>query len=133
MFRALRLLLAAAICLVTVGSTALFVAPQAEAALTTHDWLGVWLSGHNVVWIAGTPTDTLSVVGSAYGQLEGGSVIDARLDFEAVPGGKTLSMIVGGSGDCAAQMTNTGATLIVRDNGRCKGGNVRFNGVYVHQ
>ena len=133
MFRVLRLLLATAMCLVTAGSATFLVAPQTEAALTTHDWLGVWLDGRNVVWIAGTPTDTLSIVGAAYHELEGGSVIDARLDFEAVPGGKTLSMVVGGTGDCAAQMTNTGPTLIVRDNGRCKDGNVRFNGVYVHQ
>jgi hypothetical protein len=110
------------------------VEPQAPAlnVFTTDDWLGVWLDGKNVVWISANPDDTLSVVGAAY-ETSGGRTIDARLDFEAIPRGSLQNVVLGGDSDCAAQLTNLRHSLVVEDNGRCKGGAIRFDGVYTHQ
>jgi hypothetical protein len=134
MFRALRLIMATVVAVAAAGAATSLTRDPPPLPLSMHDWVGVWLDGRNVVWISGNPDETLSIVAAAYHPTADGQIADARLDFEAAPGGARLSRVGGGDANCAALITNTGGTtLVVEDNGRCAGGAVRFDGVYRHQ
>ena len=129
MFRAIGL--AAILVLVLPAATrlALVTAPEA-AALTPHDWLGVWRDGQNVVWISQNPDDLVTVVSAAYSTGGANQPGDGTLQFEAMLQGNRISYAADAA-PCTADMLNFGGQLIVQDNGNC--GPVRFNGVYTHQ
>jgi len=129
MFRAIGL--AAILVLVMPAATrlALVSAPEA-AALTPHDWLGVWRDGQNVVWISQNPDDLVTVVSAAYSTAGSNQPGHGTLQFEAMLQGNRISYAADAA-PCTADMLNFGGQLIVQDNGNC--GPVRFNGVYTHQ
>ncbi len=115
---------------VPAASQASLLVLHPPAEVTQHDWLGVWLNGHNVVWVSRNPDDTLSVVGAAYSHAAEGQVIQGTLDFEAIPAGGRMTTLAASA--CGAELINLRGYMLVRDNGRC-GDGVRFDGVYTHQ
>ena len=129
MFRAIGL--AAILVLVLPAATrlALVTAPEA-AALTPHDWLGVWRDGQNVVWISQNPDDLVTVVSAAYSTGGANQPGHGTLQIEAMLQGNRISYAADAA-PCTADMLNFGGQLIAQDNGNC--GPVRFNGVYTHQ
>jgi hypothetical protein len=108
---------------------------QAQAPVQTADWLGTWKQvykgpGRIVVSRVG---DTLQVDGKTrwiglntenFGELLGQLAISGRDGHLGPAGGKETL-------DCVADMVRIGEFLIVHDNGKCGGLNVRFDGLYV--
>lgn len=129
MFRAIGLAALLVLILPAATRLALVTAPQA-AALTSHDWLGVWRDGQNVVWISQNPDELVTVVSAAYSETTANQATHGTLQFEAMLSGNRISY-ADDSAPCTADMLNYGGQLIVQDNGYC--GPVRFNGVYTHQ
>jgi hypothetical protein len=108
---------------------------QAQAPVQTAGWLGTWKQvykgpGRIVVSHVG---DTLQVDGQTrwigqntenFGELLGQLAISGRHGHLGPAIGKETY-------ECGADMTRIGEFLIVHDNGRCGGLNVRFDGLYV--
>ena len=129
MFRAIGLAALVVLAMPAGTRPALDTAPV-TAALTAHDWLGVWRDGQNVVWISLNPDELVTVVSAAYSVSTNNQANHGTLQFEAMLKGNRISYAAD-SAPCTADMLNYGGQLIVQDNGYC--GPVRFNGVYTHQ
>jgi hypothetical protein len=130
MFRAIGLAAILVFAVPAATRLALVTAPPA-AALTAHDWLGVWRDGQNVVWISQNPDELVTVVSAAYSTAaDAAGPTHGTLQFEAMLEGNRIRY-ADDIAPCAADMLNYGGQLIVQDNGNC--GPVRFNGVYTHQ
>jgi hypothetical protein len=108
---------------------------QAQAPVQTAGWLGTWKQvykgpGRIVVSRVG---DTVQVDGKTlwiglntenFGELLGKlAIAGGRAHLGPASGKKTY--------ECGADMVRIGEFLIVHDNGRCGGLNVRFDGLYV--
>ena len=129
MFRAIGLAAIVVLAMPTATRLALETGPE-MAALTPHDWLGVWRDGQNVVWISQNPDDMVTVVSAAYSVSSSNQASHGTLQFEAMLNGNRITYAAD-TAPCTADMLNYGGQLIVQDNGYC--GPVRFNGVYTHQ
>jgi len=129
MFRAIGLAALVVLAMPAATRMALETGPE-MAALTAHDWLGVWRDGQNVVWISQNPDELVTVVSAAYSVSPGNRANHGTLQFEAMLKGNRISYAAD-TAPCTADMLNYGGQLIVQDNGYC--GPVSFNGVYTHQ
>jgi hypothetical protein len=130
MLRTFGLIAGLALLLLPGTAQASLLVLKPPGAVSQHDWLGVWLHGHDVIWVTRNPDDTLSIVGAAYSAGDEGHVMQASLDFE-VAWAEGRNTLAGGAGTCGARLVNMRHYLLVRDNGGC--GGARFDGLYAHQ
>jgi hypothetical protein len=107
------------------------VAPAAEA--TPVHWHGIWMNGLNVLWIVAGPTEAFAVAAAAYHRLGPKSYLDAQVEFDAIPAGNKLLLALGSRAGCTIELSYIDQHIVARDNGKCAGERVTFNGTYTRQ
>ena len=117
-----RFLLMSTLCLCTAAATASETDPI--------NWHGIWMNGHNVLWIVAGPTEAVAVAGAAYHQLGPNSYLDSEVNFRAVPMGDKLLLA---SADCQIELSYADHQIAAREMGHCAVDQVSFAGTYSRQ
>jgi hypothetical protein len=101
----------------------------ADPAPTLDAWTGTWINGSGRIRIA-AHDGKLHLAGKAEWHGAAGVVHTGDFEGDAAPAGNRLHFAGSGADSCTVDLTLIGKYLVVDDNDRCGGMNVRFWGVW---
>jgi hypothetical protein len=103
----------------------------ADAAPPLDAWSGTWANGPGRIVIGSSKSSgKLQLEGEAEWHGRGDVVHTGNFAGDAVPTGNHLHFVEAGADSCTVDLTLVGKYLVVNDNDRCGGMNVRFWGVW---